>query len=561
MTLVEVLVAVAALTLIALGLSQVFAATGNTLRAGKRVSRQNEYAAMIERQLRRDFSQMTRDGFLVIRHRKAKNGQDIKLLDSNQIDGTERRVDEIVFFQHGDFASLRDPINPARQAVGAAARIYIGHGLRWDTDPQTAFETPRVDRPRRSDSITQATLNVPSFGEPGPNEFASDWILLRHVAVLAGPESVSKRQRLPGGNTDTFPDSNAQVGWQPAATSLFRFEAEFPPSVAETPTPAYIRTNAQQPLFASGLVDVASTDLSEIRSTILDAMPYRSPVGSEGTFNSARSADDGEDGASDVTRWVPGVGPGTLIAPNMNSPTRRMQAWMADAFPADSDFDVAPGNVPLVHERRMRCELTAPDYLGTLGSSGTMGVAFDSNESWRRTDQLMLSSSNFVPHCSEFIVEWSFGNVYPQDYTTVAKRGQLIWHGLLRRVGNNPTGDTLALPYDDTTQTTAERAAMQHRLLIQPRVLTNPVTPVGAWNIPGTLIHYLPPNANLDRNTTLYSCFGYLDPMYDRNSTSPYPETVEWAWPKMVRITMTLADPQSPGVEQTYEFVFDVPQK
>jgi hypothetical protein len=39
-----------------------------------------------------------------------------------------------------------------------------------------------------------------------------------------------------------------------------------------------------------------------------------------------------------------------------------------------------------------------------------------------RADQLMLSGSTLVPHCSEFIVEWSFGQV--------DDKGQTIWFGL-----------------------------------------------------------------------------------------------------------------------------------
>ena len=92
-TLVELLVAVAALTLIALGLSRVFAATGQTLRAGRRVSRLNEYAAMVERQMRRDIAQMSRNGFLLIRNRKVNEGNAVQLWAEDPTSGRARRGD------------------------------------------------------------------------------------------------------------------------------------------------------------------------------------------------------------------------------------------------------------------------------------------------------------------------------------------------------------------------------------------------------------------------------------------------------------------------------------
>ena len=48
-TLVEVLIAVGAVSLIAIGLARVFSATGETVRAGRRLSNLNEYASLIER--------------------------------------------------------------------------------------------------------------------------------------------------------------------------------------------------------------------------------------------------------------------------------------------------------------------------------------------------------------------------------------------------------------------------------------------------------------------------------------------------------------------------------
>jgi hypothetical protein len=72
------------------------------------------------------------------------------------------------------------------------------------------------------------------------------------------------------------------------------------------------------------------------------------------------------------------------------------------------------------------------------------------------------------------------------------------------------------------------------------------------------------------------SYFGWTDPTFDPehpfdpeiqtggNGVLDRPDeasdpNIEWPWPKMIRITLSLADPADPSVEQTFQFVFDVP--
>ena len=549
-TLVELLVAVAALTLIALGLSRVFAATGQTLRAGRRVSRLNEYAAMVERQMRRDIAQMSRNGFLLIRNRKVNEGNAVQLWAEDPTSGRARRGDELLFFQEGAFRSVRDPIGPNRQATGSEARIYYGHGLQWNPRSREYTSAPNASFPRRASPSTFA----PSFGQPGPNQYASDWTLLRHVTVLSGPVQAAMREELPNSARDNYPDNPYQVAWQPAASSIFRIDNETANSIGST---RMIRPTAENPpIFAGGLVDVAATDLAEVRSTILDAMPARSPSGSAASGNDARTQDQSEDsslvGATIAARqpvWAPQISPGTLASPNMASPTRRMQAWMTEALPADSDYQSS------MNERRIHCEPKAPDALGTLGASGSVGRAFPADQSWRRTDQSMLTAWNFVPNCTEFIVEWSFGRVYPPNYSDNAKRGKVIWHGMTRTVD----GVQVASPYPDSSGVSTED---QNVVLVQSYGAQRAGTAgLLGYLVPGELIHYLPPGMGLNRNTTLYSCFGYIDPFFSFAGGDAPAVTVPWAWPKLLRVTMRLADPQSPGVEETFEFVFELPER
>jgi hypothetical protein len=39
----------------------------------------------------------------------------------------------------------------------------------------------------------------------------------------------------------------------------------------------------------------------------------------------------------------------------------------------------------------------------------------------------------------------------------------------------------------------------------------------------------------------------------------PAATAIPWAWPKMIRVTMTLSDAQEPSIESTFQFVFSVP--
>ncbi|MBX3386134.1 MAG: prepilin-type N-terminal cleavage/methylation domain-containing protein [Phycisphaeraceae bacterium] len=562
-SLVEMLVAIAALSLIAIGLAQIFSATATTLRVGRRVSHLNEYAAMIERQLRRDVAAISADGFLLIRHRLADDGSPIPSSALNDRNARERRVDELVFFQEGQFSSIRDPVNPVRQASGPAARIYIGHGLRWDPSSADFGRAPRVDRPRGA--VATDMVPAPAFGRSGPNQFAGDWILLRHALVLSGPEQTGRKSPLLTG-TDTFPDSAIQVGWQPAVSSLFLWEAESLPT-ALPPAGSLVRGGpVGLPVLASGVVDVATTDLTEIRSTIVDARPPRAA----GIRNIAASIQADLEEDEDILgaqiegvafRWSPPSAAGTLGNPEYRAAVRAMQAWMVDALPAASDLGSLNGQ-----ERRVRSEPVPPDYLGSIGASGVQGQAFADTQSWRRTDQTMLTASNFVPGCSEFIVEWSFGHVYPDD--DADRRGQLIWHGMRRESSDGGR----VLPYLDDSVSSNPLIAAQRRILAIPSIRGG-LQPF-AYRVPRELIHYTPRGFNAQR--TLYSCFGYIDPFWPYhdaagNPTSDanvraqimslYGQSIPWAWPRLLRITMTLADPNDPNLEQTYQFVLEVPER
>ena len=587
-TLVELLVAVAAVALMTVGIAQVFSLTGRTVASGRRLATLNTYASLLERQLRADVAGMTREGFLVIRNELATGGGvgtgvQLSALDTNP---RKRRIDELMFFTRGSVQTAREPLHPTRTARSAAARVYYGHGMRF-TPPadgsRGSYQTPQVDdAPALGDALVPVALGEKPAVGVSPNQFASDWTLLRHVTVLAKPSQADEGtlsntsvQPVLGSQGANWVDSPVQVGLQPAAASIFRSLA----GLVQASGIAKVRTADanRRPLFSSGIVDVAATDLAEIRATMMGA---RVGVGVGAatmypidTFNQFLGGDQ-------VESWS-GV------------PARqRVQEWMTDAMPAASDPKAAPITFLLSGNGvRMRYEDDPPSYRGPTG--GWASTEAD----YRRADQLMLTASNFLPHCTEFIVEWTFGQLDQQrggGTGVPATLDRPIWHGLTREVRLNPARaafdaatDYQVVPYGfDTnkplmTQTVALNTGGSEARLVFPELIHGQ----------GVLR-----NSTLVNQGPLYSYFGYIDTTYsptvdpytgqpdpnallvdvhppdasDPNKGPPTydpgegdklkrPDTVPWMWPTQLRLIIRLADPGEATVENTYEFTIAVP--
>ncbi len=566
-TLLEILIAVAALGLIAVGVASIFDATGKTLAAGKRVSSFNAYASLIEQQLRSDISSMTREGFLVIRNeyasaQGASNVNVLPLVNNPDgiplYDGDEnkrlRRIDEFMFFSKGQFVSARTALDPAFLAKSDAARIYYGHGQRA-RPPLTFNQTDPYYQPELNGLISnnqpydaKARLGYYNASDdpPNPNRFASDWILLRQVTLLAPPRtsqiSAPTANGVPTGNNAY--DSSIQISLQPAASDIFRGVLSFFPV---NPGPASLRAGKRA--FNSGLVDIAATDLSKIRSIVCTARVNPNAVGA-GFFDPAQNVNAteqnnaGPDGQFRL--WGTGAQDPQVIF--------FAQQWMDDAFPANS-MAANPAQI-----YRVRCEPSPRNFVGALDPAQWSTPL---EAAYRAADQVMLSASNFLPRCTEFIVEWSFGKTYPsasgaQGYV-LGLEGQTIWHGMERKLGTK----TLTSYYK------CDGATVDFMAKQVP--WTNFAGSNGApiHLVPTRLIHGEKAQSTAPLpGDPLTSYFGFYDPTFnpDKNndgrledvadSVSP---TIPWAWPKLIRVTLSLADPADPTVERTYQFVFDVP--
>jgi prepilin-type N-terminal cleavage/methylation domain-containing protein len=586
-TLLEVMVSVAALAVLAVGIAAVFDVTGRTVTGGRRISAVNAYANLLQQQMQADIEAMTRDGFLVIRNQvpdtNANGVADVPttatpspgIVDNVWLHAEDtaprpRRVDELMFFIKGQFASARDPMHPELVASSDSARVYYGHGERAMPILGNSYARPEV-------TDTNAHVNGrarlgTSISPDNPNRYASDWTLLRHVTLLvprADPVELRPSQTsLPplsgpahGIAADDYRwlDSEIQIAGQPAASSIFRALAvQFPINRTTTitnpngtfinPTGFAIR-GTNPPQFSSGLIDIATNSLTDIRAIVMtaDTWPGGPPAGFPGTgagpnfFDPlANNQPDGNNAGLDRKYRRHGTGGNSdqfLI--------QRSQAWMSDAFPTLSD---SASNAHSAR-RRIRYEPVPPNIVGAANVSN-WGSPLEA--AYRRADQAMLASWGFVPHCTEFIVEWSYGNTFPSDPTLStyipSRAGELIWHGLERMP--DPTNLVLsdanlplAWPRGNTTGPAAYRGYWAETIAA-PSLLIHGVDTAngGTFNPAGPLMSY----------------FGYIDPRHNGTREEP---TRPWPWPAFIRITLSLADPRDPSEEQTFQFVFAVPQQ
>ncbi|MBL0871279.1 MAG: prepilin-type N-terminal cleavage/methylation domain-containing protein [Phycisphaerales bacterium] len=600
-TLVEMLIAVAAVALLTVGIVQIFRVTTKTVATGRRVSNVLTYANLLERQLRDDISKMSRRGFLVIRNELADGtGAGVRRFQGDTV-VRARRVDELQFFAEGRFVSARNPVNPSLVATAPAARIWWGHGLKGD--PQQALTQPQAG----GVNSLRDPNNTTYFGEPGVNEFASNWTLARHVTLLAPPSNTTKLVAVP--NTDPVQyraenanerDSIGQIAQQPAAPSIFK-------AVNEQTTLRNVQTlrgselNGEAPEFSSGLIDIAAMDLATVRSFINDAPDYNQ-LSNNLPFR------------SDTVLALGGADNAAL------QQLSRMWTAMVDSLPAASDA-----------RRRMRVEDSAPNPLGIGANAGT-----DAEREALRADQHMLASHGIVPHCTEFIVEWSYGEQVPPDsgastFVPAGEVGRVKWFGLPRATAAQVSSGASSIvePYPDY----AFRTGVQSALFFNTRTaVVDPNT--------GALLsaRYFPfyqmsqPPTNDPR--VQYSFFGFNDPLWppadvlkatpntqptnpvtnyylpttgglwsidfvdtasifsqfeganltagvqvnkvpllarDVNFNGAYepqlgevlnvPETLPWKWPKLLRVTVTIADPIDPSFERTFQFIYDLPSE
>lgn len=571
-TLIEILVAVGAVALIAVGLAAVFDSVGKTVSGGRKLSRYNSLSTQIEMQLRRDINAMTRDGILMIRQQFSSDAANparqraVFLSDRDQdtaLPARARRVDELLFFARGEFVQSAEPISPDYIATSDTARIYYGHGQRR-VDSDVNYGVPGNNRVLRYDDETGVLGSGGSVairgqllgGLLGNNRFAGDWALLRQQTLLINPALTRRDYPAVGNiprNSPLLQDSAWQVALQPAQSSLFRKVARLIPNTTtrQAPTPLWsqytpstgtvpgVGAAANRPLVASGLVEIIASDLSELRSYIT-------------------TCPNGPDLVTSYTQVDPSTTAWTARAgwpsdPAVDQALTRTHRWMSEVFPTQSDGWV-PINAldPSVSGSRVRFETKWPDMTQALPATATNQLA----AAYARRDQTALGASVLLERCSEFIVEWSFGQ---WDLRTES----LVWYG--KSGAANVQGQRAINFYNDAVNSYISFDAQSRYQPFRRKRGTVPTVPVSptalteanlAGYVPSTRLIYGTQNPVAEQCLTSY--FGFFDPTYTPADADQI-RSIPWVWPKLLRITVRIADERDPTQEETFQYIFELP--
>jgi len=332
-TLTELLVAIGAVAILTVGIGRIFASINGLVSTGIAVAELDQVARTIEQRMREDLealSDMDADEtYIAMRMREIGHPErpiyltaedrefDIRAGVSpydEESRAVYRRLDEIVFIAGGQtgarsFATAQfDDFWTEAMPAAEHARIYWGHGLKpkqdpdWpDPEPANRFPAdenaqrtpPRLfepdgyfgDRPAGDDP---SELN-PTIDEIlGRNEYAADWTLVRHPALLLGPKASGDSQSLIG----PFPAMSGAVGGLPLGAGAAR---EYAPFIRDIETfgrvwpalnsfsgefnePGNTETRPDPRMLRHGRVDIIAQSLEGVRR-FLEGEPQPAPDG------------------------------------------------------------------------------------------------------------------------------------------------------------------------------------------------------------------------------------------------------------------------------------------
>lgn len=325
---------------------------------------------------------------------------------------------------------------------------------------------------------------------------------------------------------------------------------------------------------------------------------------------------DAMPGASNELTWDrptpsgdPAFDSDTLLRPR---PVVRGLPVRGGPVPSTGPADGGGGDPRFPARTRMRYEVTPPGYnaavFGELGADEAAAQGGQFRLAALRADQQMVTTSQFIPRCTDFIVEWSFGERYTLAQFPGAPEGELIWYGAPRdaepRTGYADGAAALRPVRARPAASEREIPGLTGPALDQPNPLLAPAqVRIGAGQRllerhlrADLIIGGRPPYENVlgriddrresrpwDYPTTFY--FGYGDPRavpvddfvdssgavventgFDVNGDG-YRDDLDgdgryddsWPWPRLIRVTMSFADPLDQTVEETFQYVFEVP--
>ena len=378
-TLTELLVAVGVLVVVIVAAARIFSASSRVSGISQASADLLQTAAAIEAQVRADFANLPKNGFMVIQQVEVNPANNPQTLEPG-LGPVEIRADQVAFFARGVRATTRytgsqessvvsvDPLVVSSWTPeSAVARIYYGHGVTAPTVPvgfdPTVFGSPFPGEPNhegaplvpwqggRVETVRWDVSN--GFGPPArmPLTRPSNWPLAR-IATLLGTDGHTASGATTAGFGATSVNSTQRLftSLQPQISPL---------STAAAPA------NLVDPLWTSSRVDVVKWQMDDLFSQM--AYQYRS----NGTLNRALAFN------YDTAPSSPWAGPSTRL--------RMIQTLSPWATPATATNPINGSNFLFVGYPRVE--------------KAALGPA--------KAEQ-MLTAPVLAPNCSSFKVEWTW---------------------------------------------------------------------------------------------------------------------------------------------------------
>jgi hypothetical protein len=494
-TVIELLVAVVVLLAVIIATSKIFNTASKVSSTGEANADVLQQGTVIEEQLRRDLQRICRDGFMAIQCVEVPNDVNVAaggpLLNPQLPKTATLRCDQLVFFTAGSEISARwaGPGDLAASGGGQQARtamVRYGHGIQLprltaevlgaSTAEQLLFPPVIVDSALTTGAGSRPLLpwawrSEPTravrfrFGSSGPTAGnaptidpnqpeARQWVLARKSTLLADdggfavfypePQNFTTIERLgPSSAPAVFGDLRNSNGSSllPVGNAYRRF---FWRELSDRGYLIQSQNIVPSPLLQSGWVDIAASDLDQIRRQIAPTLRLGNPLD-----------------VGNLTEYVQSVTPpwfnGSTSAGIPAGPKSWPVGSAAPAWPAIEAVSSDGGNIEVgsverfssQRDRIMRaCFGTPADQdspaIGLLGWPRAEKSVPDTD---RRSE--MLVSPTLVGNCSSFRIDWTWE---PQTGRQTDSSGAIIG----RQVRELPNGDLVpvrvltGLGYDET---------------------------------------------------------------------------------------------------------------
>ena len=383
-TLTELLVAVGVLVVVIVSAAKIFSASSRVAGMSQAQADLLQTAAAIEAQIRADFANLPKNGFMVIQQVEVNPPNTPQTIDPS-LGPLEIRADQIAFFARGArtttqyTGSQNVPFNGVTTAwvpESSIARLYYGHGVTAPTVPvgygPTTYDAPFPGEPNHAGAPvvpwqwgkveTQKWDAASTFGPASrmPVTRPSNWPLARVATLLATD-----------GHASSGAVSSVYAGTSTNATQRLFTSPQVQIAPMSTATAA---NNLVDPLWTSSRVDIVKWQMDDLFSQM--AYQYRS----NGTLNRALAFN------YDTAPTSPWAGPSSRL--------RMIQTLAPWATPATATNTTNGAQALFVTYPRVE--------------KAALGPA--------KAEQ-MLTAPVLAPNCSSFKIEWTWDDGVGRSWT------------------------------------------------------------------------------------------------------------------------------------------------